>query len=233
MPTIYFIKIMCLITSFFNICAIIFNKERGTTLLKRKCKITFIAHGETVHSQENRISDSEKYPPLTANGEEEIARVCEYIKKRGVKSDKIYTSPATRCIQSARTICKIFKQEFEVLDELHTRKCGTLNGKTYETIAKSYSHDTVSIADINVEGGESLEDFNKRVVKVVREIVEKNIGSRIIIVTYPNVIQAAVAHILSIAPENQPKVLIKTGSLTQISCFEDWSSLIYSGYVPL
>ena len=59
-------------------------------MLKRKCKITFISHGETIHSQENRISDSEKYPPLTENGQEEIARVCEYIRKRGVKNDKIF-----------------------------------------------------------------------------------------------------------------------------------------------
>lgn len=202
-------------------------------MLKRKCKITFISHGETVHSQEYRISDSEKSPPLTENGQEEIARVCEYIKKRGVKNDRIYSSPATRCIQTARSVCKVFKQEFEVLDKLHTRKCGTLNGKTYETIAKIYPHDSYSIADINVEGGESLEDFNNRVITEIQRIVEENIGSRVIIVTYPIVIQAAVAYILGIAPENQSKVLIKTGSLTQISCFEDWSSLIYSGYIPL
>lgn len=202
-------------------------------MLKRKCKITFISHGETIHSQENRISDSEKYPPLTENGQEEISRVCEYIRKRGVKNDKIYSSPATRCIQTARSVCKVFKQDFEVLEELHVRKCGTLNGKTYETIAKTYPHDTHSIADINVEGGESLEDFNNRVITEIKHIVETNIGSRVIIVTYPNVIQAAVAYILGITPENQSKILIKTGSLTRISCFDDWSSLIYSGYIPL
>ncbi len=202
-------------------------------MLKRKCKITFISHGETIHSQENRISDSEKYPPLTENGQEEIARVCEYIKKRGVKNDKIFTSPATRCIQSAESISKIFKQDFTVLDNLHTRKCGTLNGKTYETIAKTYPHDTPTIANINVEGSESLEKFNKRVVTEVRRLVEENHNSRLIVVTYPNVIQAVVAQALSIAPENQYKVLIKTGSLTQISFFDDWASLIYSGYVPL
>ena len=60
-------------------------------LFNRKCKITFIAHGETIYSQEGRISDSEKYPPLTEYGQEEVEKVCEYLKKRGVKNDKIYT----------------------------------------------------------------------------------------------------------------------------------------------
>ena len=85
----------------------------------------------------------------------------------------------------------------------------------------------------HVEGSESLEDFNKRVVAEVRQLVEENHNSRLIVVTYPNVIQAVVAQALSITPENQYKVLIKTGSLTQISFFDDWASLIYSGYIPL
>ena len=202
-------------------------------MLKRKCKITFISHGETIHTQENRISDSEKYPPLTENGQEEISRVCEYIRKRGVKSDKIYTSPATRCIQTAQSICKVFKQEFTVLDNLHARNCGEFNGKTYETILKTYPHDYPSIADIDVEGGESIQEFNKRVADEIHHLVEENINSRLIVVTYPNVIQSVVAHALKISTDNQYKVLIKTGSLTQISFFDDWASLIYSGYIPL
>jgi len=202
-------------------------------LLKRKCKITFIAHGETVHTQENRISSSEKYPPLTENGQEEIARVCEYIRKRGVKSDKIFTSPATRCIQTAQSVCRVFKQDFLVLENLHVRNCGVWNGKTYENILKTYPHDYPSIADMDVEGGESIVDFNERVADEVNKLVEENTGSRLIVVTYPNVIQSVVAHALNIPTDNQYKVLIKTGSLTQISFFDGWASLIYSGYVPL
>lgn len=202
-------------------------------MLKRKCKITFIAHGETIHTQENIFSDSEKYPPLTENGQEEVARVCEYIRKRGVKNDKIYTSPATRCIQTTNSLCKIFKQDFELLEELHTRKCGTLNGKSYETISKAYPDKMPSLAEVNVEGSERIEDFNKRVYGVIQKLIQNNIGSRLIVVTYPNIIQSVVAQALNVTPENQSKILIKTGSLTQISYFKDWSSLIYSGYVPL
>ena len=71
-----------------------------------------------------------KYPPLTENGQEEIEKVCEYLKKRGIKNDKIFTSPAVRCIQSVEPITKLFKKDFEVLDNLYVRKCGCLNGKT-------------------------------------------------------------------------------------------------------
>lgn len=201
-------------------------------MLKRKCKITFVAHGATIHSQEGIISDSEKYPPLSKHGVEEIQKICEYIKKRGIRDNKIYTSPAVRCIQSAQEISKVYKQDYEVLKDLKVRKCGVLNGKTFNYLLKKYSNNP-SFAALDFEDGESLTDFNKRVIDVIDNLVENNIGNRLIIVTYQSVIQAVVAHILGIAPENQAKVLIKTGSMTQISCFENWSSLIYSGYVPL
>lgn len=202
-------------------------------MLKRKCKITFISHGETIHTQEQRISDSENYPPLTENGEEEIRRVCEIIKRRGVKSDKIYTSPAIRCIQSTEIIAKVFKQDFEVLDNLHIRKCGTLNGKTFKTVAKIYSDNFPTIANIDVEGCELLVDFNKRVYNVITNLVKESANMRLAIVTYPMVIQSIVAQILKVPPEDQFKILIKTGSLTQISFFEDWASLIFSDYRPV
>ncbi len=202
-------------------------------MLKRKCKITFISHGETVYTQENRISDSEKHPPLTEGGQEEVERICKYLKARGVKNDKIFTSPATRCVQTVKPIAKLFRQDFEVLDNLHIRKCGTLNGKTFDTVLKQYSNDFPTIANIDVEGCELLVDFNKRVHDEVMKLVEENKNSRLIVVTYPMIVQSIVAQVLNAPPEDQFKILVKTGSLTQISFFDDWASLIYSDLKPL
>ena len=212
---------------------VIISKERGTTLLKRNCKITFISHGETINTQELRISDSEKYPPLTEAGQEEVEKICNYLKKRGVKNDKIYTSPALRCIQTVEPITKVFKQEFEILNNLYIRKCGPLNGKTFEAVAKQYSDDFPTIANIDVEGCEFLGDFNKRVYDEIMKLVDKSTSSRIIVVTYPMVIQSIVAQVLDVPKESQYKILIKSGSLTQIIFFENWASLIYSDVKPL
>ncbi len=202
-------------------------------MLKRKCKITFISHGETVYTQESRISDSEKYPPLTETGQEEIERVCEYLKTRGVKNDKIFTSPATRCVQTVKPISKMFRQDFEVLDNLYIRKCGTLNGKTFDAVVKQYAKDFPTVANIDVEGCELLHDFNQRVHDVIMGLVEENQNTRLIIVTYPMVIQSVVAQVLNVPPEDQFKILVKTGSLTQISFFDNWASLIYADVKPL
>ena len=66
------------------------------------------------------------------------------------------------------------------------------------------------------EGGESQEEFNKRVSEMIDKIVEENKGNRVIIVTTPDVVQSALAKTLGLSGVNQFKNLIKTGSLTQI-----------------
>ena len=198
-------------------------------MFKRICKITFIAHGATVYSLDGIINNTVKYPKLNEFGEDEIAKVCEYLKSRGVAYDKIYTSPNACCTQSAQIIAKLFKQKAIPLD-LTQRNFGSWSGSFYADLFKEYGSKALSQTP---EAGESIADFNKRVSKAVDKLVKENKGNRIIIVTTPEIIQSAIAKALEIKPENQHKVLVKTGSLTQISYFEGWSSLIYSGYVPI
>jgi len=206
-------------------------------MLNRKCKITFISHGATVHSEENRLSDNDVYPPLNDAGEEEIEKICEWLKKRGIKNDRIYTSPALRTIQSAQLISKVFKKDFEIIDGLTSRKRGVWSGLTFEQIENKYPQMLEKFHENPCsycpDCAETILEFNKRVSKIIKKIVDENIGNRIIIVTHPDVIQAAVSTAIKLLPQHQTKVYIKTGSATQISYFDSWASLVYSGCVPL
>lgn len=203
----------------------------------RKCKITFVCHGATIYSEEGRFSDAENYPPLSELGVEEIEALTKYFKARGVKNDVIYTSPSIRTVQSAMMIAKLFKQEYEIIDDLKTRACGKWNGLTYTQIMEKYPDGFTKILTepdkTTVAEAESSVEFISRVKKVIDELVAKNIGNRIIIVTHPEVIQAAICAALDIPADKLPKIFIRTGSATQISYFDEWSSLVYSDYVPL
>lgn len=203
----------------------------------RKCKITFISHGATIYSDENRFSDNLNYPPLSDAGQYEVDKITEYLRLRGIKNDRIYTSPATRTIQTAQVIAKLYKKNYEILDELTPRKCGAYNGLTYEQIEERYPDEFVKlINDPSIPtpaDAESLNDFVKRVSDIINNVVNNNISNRIIIVTTPDVIKAAICSALNIPASSMPKIYIKTGSATQISYFESWQSLIYSDYTPL
>ena len=198
-------------------------------MFKRICKITFITHGATVHTLEGIINDTLKYPKLNEFGEEEIKKVCEYLEQRGVSYDKIYTSPNACCTQSAQLIAKLFKQKAIQID-LTQRNHGVWHGMSYQELFKNLGK---SMLAQTPENGEALADFNKRVSKMIDKLILENKGHRIIVVTTPEVVQSALAKTLKLTPTNQHKILVKTGSLTQISYFDGWSSVIYSDYSPL
>lgn len=203
----------------------------------RKCKITYICHGATIYSEEARFSDILNYPQLNDAGQEEVEKITEFLRLRGIKNDKIYSSPATRTIQTAQTIAKLYKKNYEIVEDLTPRKCGSFNGLTYEQIEEKYPKEfTQLINDPTLpipEDAESLNDFVDRIKKIIDRIVEDNISNRIIIVTTPDIIKAAICSALDIPASSMPKIYIKTGSATQISYFESWQSLIYSDYTPI
>ncbi len=206
-------------------------------MFKRKCKITFISHGATIHSDENRFSDKDKYPPLNDIGEQEIENICSWLKKRAVKNDKIYSSSALRTVQSAQIIADAFQEEFEIIKELSPRKMGVLSGLSHDEAEEKYPDVISKIYEnpcsFSPEGAETIVNFNKRIIKTIKKIVDENKGNRLIIVTHPDVIQSVIASSIGIPAKNQPKIYIKTGSATQISFYEKWTSLVYSGYIPI
>lgn len=203
----------------------------------RKCKITFIAHGATIYSEEGRFSDAENYPPLSESGIEEMDLMTKYLKARGVKNDVIYTSPSIRTVQSAMMIAKLFRKEYVILDDLKTRECGKWNGLTFSQILKQYPDGFDKILTEpnkrTVAEAESSVEFIERIKKVIDNVVSQNIGNRVIIVTHPEVIQAAICSALDLPADKLPRIFIRTGSATQISYFENWSSLVFSDYVPV
>ncbi len=206
-------------------------------LFKRKCKITFIRHGATINTEENRFFDDESYPALNANGREEIEKISEWVKNKGLKIDKIYSSSALRTVQSARILSEICNCEFEILPDLNSRKVGIWSGLTFAEIDKKYPNlkDKYHEDPENFypEGGEPAKEYNQKVANILNNIIEKNLHKRLIIVTHGEVIQAAIANALNIPLGNQFKVYIPTGSATQISYFEDFASLVYSAYLPI
>ncbi len=200
-------------------------------MFQRKCKITFIAHGSTIYSEDNRFVDKQDYPPINENGEIEIKKITDFIKKRGLKTNRIYASPDLCCTQSAEIISDELKQDYEVLNELTNRKWGSWSGLTFSEIKKKFPNDNVPVCC--PENGEEIECFNEKVQKVISKVIEENLRGRVIIVTHPTVIQAAIKNALGIPVQNQYKIYVRPASATQISYFTDWASLVYSGYYPM
>lgn len=202
-----------------------------------KCKIIFIRHGATVYTNQNRLYDLDDYPPLNEQGKNEIEKIAIWLKTRYSNIDTIYTSSASRAVQSSRIIAKYLKKDFEILDNISERKAGIWGGLTFNQIAEKYP-DMYEQYQKNPcafwpEGGESKIDLNKRVKETISPLIKKHYSKRIVIITHADVIQAAIATAIGIPSENQGRIYIPTGSATQINYSYDWASLVYSAFLPL
>jgi len=206
-------------------------------MFNRLCKIIFVRHGATCYSEENRLYDSEDYPPLNELGKEETQKVIKWLNVVCPDIDSIYTSSSLRSIQSARMIAKSCKLDFEILDNLHERQAGIWGGLTYGQIQEKYPDSFAEYkknpSEFTLQGAESRIDINKRVGKTIDELIIANTYKTILVVTHSGVIQSAISYALKIDPIHQDKIYIPTGSTTQISYFNNWASLVYSGHVPL
>lgn len=206
-------------------------------LFKRKCTITFIAHGATLYTDENRICDKESHPPLNEQGQEEAELIANWIARRSPQIDKIYTGASLSCVQTAQYIAKEYGQDFIIRPELKNQEFGVWKGHTYDEIEERYPEQLNRYHDLTSsyapEGGETLLEFDARVEETINNIVEENLNGRIIIVTHSNFIRAAIRNAIEIPIENQNRVFIATGSATQIKYYQGWNILRYSGHNPL
>ncbi len=206
-------------------------------MFKRKCKITFIKHGSTIYSEETRLNDKIDYPPLNELGKIEAENIAQWVEKRSPKVDKIYSSTNLKAVQSCKYVANEYKKEFEIVDSLYSKRAGRWSGLTFEQIKKLYPQELKQYhenrAEFCPENGESNSEFVQRVHSKIEELIEHNIGKRIIIVTNGDVIQAEICSALNIPPENMGKIYIPCGSATQLCYYSDWTSLVYSGYIPL
>ncbi|MDD3151130.1 MAG: histidine phosphatase family protein [Candidatus Gastranaerophilales bacterium] len=205
-------------------------------MFKRICKIIFVRHGSTIYTEQNRLYDIEDYPPLNEKGKEEMQKASNWLKINSPNIDKIYTSSSLRSIQSARIIAKNCKTDFEITDNLFERKAGIWGGLTFDQIEKKYP-DMLNQYHKNPcsfwpDGGESTIEVISRTKKIIDDIVNSNYQKRIVVITHEGVIQSAVSLALGVTPENQTKIYAPTGSITQISYFTEWASLVYSGFIP-
>lgn len=204
-------------------------------MFQRKCKITFISHGSTIYSEDNRFNEKSDYPQLNENGYNEIRSITDFIKRRGLKTNKIYSSPALRCVQSAEIISEALKQDFETINGLTNRSWGAWDGLTIDELEKKYAKDCI-LSDVfasQPDSGEDIVNFNKRINKEITRIISENIRGRVIIITHPAIIQAAIANVLDIPPKSQFNIYIRPASASQISYYENWASLVYADHVPV
>jgi probable phosphoglycerate mutase len=157
-----------------------------------KTTIVLVRHGETDWNKRKKIQGQTDIP-LSEEGARQVKALAKRVKTLGIT--KIYTSKLKRAIQTAEILAEEAKLAIEdKLSGFNERRYGIFEGKGWDFILQHYP-DKDSFFTAELKGGESQQDFKKRVLKTFQSIVKKHQGEKILIVCHGGVITQLIWHL--------------------------------------
>ena len=145
--------------------------------------IYFIRHGETNHNK-NRMFQGHLDIPLNETG---ISQAYEALENsKAITFDIIYYSPLLRAKKTAEIINSFHKTNLIADDRLKEIFMGSLQGRCYLDLTEQEKE--LSFTSPEYFGGESIEEFCKRVSSFYNEIKTSN--KNILIVSHGGVYKA-------------------------------------------
>lgn len=146
--------------------------------------------------------------------------------------DIIITSPLQRCREFAELIAQEEEIDLEVNESFQEIDFGSWEGLTPEDIMQD---DVTLIQDwwksptkVTPPEGEDFYDFQARVLKSLKAIVEKYQGQRILVVTHSGVIRLILMHILGMPKDSLFRINVDYANLSQIHAYHDGSAESWS-----
>lgn len=154
---------------------------------------------------------------LTEQGQEQVRDAAKQLKT--VSIDKVYASPVTRAVETAKIVCDELGVSYEVDERLYEIELGKLVGMNYEEVIskygnlflKFYSEEDPVLAGFGVE---TFAAVKSRVRKFMDEIIVRHEAKNVLTVTHLDPIKAALSTVLELKPEALYRWHIRNASLT-------------------
>ena len=136
--------------------------------------------------------------PLNDNGLRQAREVAEALKS--ISASHLYSSPLTRCMQTAQAIAARMNLQPVLLDGLKELDFGWLEGKPFKDLTSHNFSPLVRFIDqyqhlfIRMISGESIASLRRRVLTAWQRIVEDNKGEISVIVGHSAVFNNILIH---------------------------------------
>lgn len=185
-------------------------------------RIYLVRHGQT---EWNKISKVQGRTDIELS--ETGVLQAKLLAKRLIREDIdiIYSSSLKRALRTAEIIAEYKECSIERSDTYQEICLGPWEGMTINEIKERYTeHYRVyreDPANFSLPGAETFMDLSERTYNSIAEIVEKNSGRNILVVSHGTAIKAAIIRILGIDIKNYTKFRIDNASVSVIGFYED------------
>jgi len=189
-------------------------------------ELMLIRHGET---DSNRRGSYLGWTDIELNeiGINQVKFLRDRLK--GVKVDKIYSSPLKRALQTAEIINENYKLDIVPSDGLKERNFGIWDDLTLEEMTKRYPTEYNEWVNdwikYRIKDGESAQEAYERSAAFVDEIIKNNNEGVIMLVTHLGTIRFILAHLLGLGIENSWRFRVTNASITKVEINDGYSVL--------
>jgi broad specificity phosphatase PhoE len=192
--------------------------------------VTFVRHGRTGFNKEHRYQgwlDLEGCQ-LLQEGVNQARALGARWKQYDEKYDVVYSSDLGRALMTAQLVSEPIGHEhssIRIETRLRERNFGRLQGMTGQEIQQTRPNVWTRMKNFDPswkpEGGESMHDVTERAWDAVLDIVQKNRGRRILIVSHGGTISMIVRQVLGLPWAGVLNFRIKNTSITTVQFDED------------
>ena len=179
--------------------------------------IAFVRHGEADNNVKRLLVGRHIESHLTDRGIQQVKDTSQHLKK--LKIDRVYVSPVTRAIETAKIICEINDLQYQTDERLYEIELGDLVGMNYDDVIekhgnlflKFYSGDDPILDSYGIE---SFSAVKKRIKDLLDESMKNYHDKNLLFVTHLDPIKAAVSIMLGLPPESLYGWHIRNASMT-------------------
>ena len=177
----------------------------------------FMRHGQADNNVNRILVGRYIESHLTEYGKQQVADTSKHLKN--VPIEKVYVSPVTRTVETAKIVCKLLGMNYEIDERLYEIELGKLVGMHFEEIIhkhgnlflKFYNEDDAMLARYGVE---SFASVKSRVKHLLNEIIKLQQDKNVLLITHLDPIKAAISILLDLKAEALYRWHIRNASLT-------------------
>ncbi|PWU81766.1 MAG: fructose-2,6-bisphosphatase [Candidatus Nitrosopolaris wilkensis] len=179
--------------------------------------VILMRHGQAENNVNRILVGRHIESHLTDYGRQQVEDTARYLQN--VPIEKVYVSPVTRTVETAKIVSKILGISYEIDERLYEIELGKLVGMNYDDIIYKYGNLFLKFyagADsmLSNYGVESFTAVKRRIKDLMDEIKETEHDKNVLMITHLDPIKAAISVLLDLKPRALFHWHIRNAALT-------------------
>ncbi|MEM7333218.1 MAG: MSMEG_4193 family putative phosphomutase [Chloroflexota bacterium] len=183
--------------------------------------IILVRHGENDWVSKHRLAGWIEGVHLNENGHKQAEDVAQRLKD--IEISTIYSSPVTRCMETADYIAKVQNLPIQELPEVGEVRYGKWEGKKIAKLAKKSLWRVVQFfpSRLRFPNGEALREVQFRAIQALEDLSEKHQNETIVVCSHADLIKLVLAHYLGVHMDLFQRIVISPASASVITLPEN------------